>query len=182
MGFVSIKTIDRSSKMSSSAFPITPARFAEAILELPLPTLHLKAAEIRNSISHLTSSNAQLQTFADDGDKDCEEAIEENKGTMLRMEERVGMLRHEVERRGFRLSDDTATESHDGQDRSNGHVGSRENLRDSVEGVPNANATDFAMQRRGVSTGGSLEDTDSARGIGERVESDQEEGDDGVHI
>ena len=98
------------SKMSALATPIQPERFAEAILDLPLSNLHFKAAELRNSISHLVSSNSQLQSFAGEGDKDCVDAIRENEETMMRMEERILLLRREVERRGFQWGEDVDTD------------------------------------------------------------------------
>lgn len=91
--------------MSSSSTPIHPRRFTEAIQTLPLPNLHFKAAELCNSIAHLHSSNMQLQPFANEGDHDCAEAIKENVEVMERMEERVILLKMEVERRGYRWSD-----------------------------------------------------------------------------
>ncbi|MDI1490574.1 MAG: hypothetical protein OHK93_001778 [Ramalina farinacea] len=87
--------------MSSAAAPISAASFAEAIQDLPLGNLHSKAAEIRNSMQHLLASNAQLQTFADEGDQDCAEALQENVDVLSRMESRVSLLKQEVERRGF---------------------------------------------------------------------------------
>ncbi|KAK7528970.1 uncharacterized protein IWZ02DRAFT_486962 [Phyllosticta citriasiana] len=87
--------------MSSESHPISLERFAEAITELELPSLHGKAAELRNSIFHLRRSNVQLQPFADDGDSDCAEAIRENEQTIQSMESRVELLRLEVERRGM---------------------------------------------------------------------------------
>ena len=87
--------------MSASATPITPARFAAALPELPLANLHAKGAELRNSIAHLQISNQELQPFADEGDAECREAIEENKSVIASMEERIDLLRSEVEGRGF---------------------------------------------------------------------------------
>ena len=92
--------------MSSSSQPIPPHRFAAAITELQLANLHSKAAEIRNSISHLEASNQQLKSYADDGDRDCAEAIQENILVIQRMEERIGLLKREVEGRGFRWGED----------------------------------------------------------------------------
>lgn len=88
--------------MSSHSTPIDPHRFAEAIQYLPLSNLHLKAAEIRNSIARLESSNRQLQPFADEGDTDCVEAITENLAVIEQMERRISLLKYEVERRGYR--------------------------------------------------------------------------------
>lgn len=51
--------------MSSENLPITTARFAAALSELPLSSLRLKSLELRNSLAHLAYSNAQLRPFAD---------------------------------------------------------------------------------------------------------------------
>ncbi|KAH8837492.1 hypothetical protein MCOR27_005522 [Pyricularia oryzae] len=95
--------------MSSETLPISPARFAEAIKELSLAGLHLKVLEIRNSIAHLDYSNEQLRPFAEgkepvhggDGtaqpDQDCIDAIKENEGVIERMQERIRLVRVEVE-------------------------------------------------------------------------------------
>ncbi|KAF4632419.1 hypothetical protein G7Y89_g5707 [Cudoniella acicularis] len=110
--------------MSSETTPISPARFAEALKDLPLSTLHLKATEIRNSIAHLDYSNEQLKPFADgtEGstngvpDQDCQDAIRENEVVIARMQERIQLLRQEVENRGsswmeFRTPEELAQES-----------------------------------------------------------------------
>jgi len=95
--------------MSSEATPISPVRFAEALRDLPISTLHLKALELRNSIAHLDYSNEQLKPFADGTDPslpsptpdpDCVEAIKENEVVIARMQERIELLKKEVERRG----------------------------------------------------------------------------------
>jgi hypothetical protein len=93
--------------MSSEAHPISPSRFASALKDLPLSTLHLKAAELRNSIAHLDYSNEQLKPFADgteggtgEPDQDCVDAIRENEVVIARMTERIRLLREEVEGRG----------------------------------------------------------------------------------
>ncbi|KAK1973816.1 hypothetical protein LZ30DRAFT_609784 [Colletotrichum cereale] len=99
---------------SADTSPISPVRFAEALRELSLPTLHLKALEIRNSILHLEYSNAQLRPYAEGAattldaadasagrpDPDCVEAIRENDAVVARMQERLQIIRHEVEGRG----------------------------------------------------------------------------------
>lgn len=84
--------------------PISAADFALAIADLPLDTLHAKAAEIENSMRHLRSSNAQMLPFADDGDQDCKDAVFENLQVIGRMNERIDLLRAEVEKRGMRWS------------------------------------------------------------------------------
>lgn len=100
--------------MSETTLPISPARFAAALEDLPLSTLHLKAAELRNSIAHLDYSNEQLKPFASgtastitsdvttpqEPDQDCIDAIRENEIVIARMEERIDILKKEVERRG----------------------------------------------------------------------------------
>ncbi|KAH6650029.1 hypothetical protein F5144DRAFT_625112 [Chaetomium tenue] len=116
--------------MSSEALPISPTRFAAALPDLPLSTLHLKVLELRNSIAHLDYSNEQLRPFAEgtatatttsttqtstttppqqtpsaaataEPDADCADAIRENEGVIARMQERIALVRAEVERRGL---------------------------------------------------------------------------------
>jgi len=84
--------------------PISPAQFALAINSLPLSTLALKAAEIRNSIAHLDYSNEQLLPFTqtEPPDADCVDAIKENEIVIKRMLERIDLLKKEVEERGVR--------------------------------------------------------------------------------
>jgi hypothetical protein len=91
----------------ASTTPITPVRFAAALPSLPLSSLALKVAELRNSIAHLDYSNEQLKPFAQgaDGDKDCVDAIRENEEVIRRMEERIGLVKEEVERRGASWSE-----------------------------------------------------------------------------
>jgi len=94
--------------MSNEAAPISAARFAAALKDLPLSTLHLKAMEIRNSIAHLDYSNEQLKPFADGTDsssngrpdQDCIDAIKENEVVIARMQERIALLKADVEARG----------------------------------------------------------------------------------
>lgn len=105
--------------MSSGAAPISPARFAAALESLPLENLHAKAAELRNSIAHLKSSNDQMLPFAEEGDDDCREAMFENLGVINRFNERIELLRAEVERRGMRWSE---REVEDKGSLTNGHV------------------------------------------------------------
>jgi hypothetical protein len=89
-----------------STEPINPARFAAAIKDLPLSSLHLKVAELRNSLAHLDYSNEQLKIFADDTegehgpDQDCVDAIKENEVVIQRLLDRITLLKEEVEGRG----------------------------------------------------------------------------------
>ncbi|KAH0388220.1 hypothetical protein KCU92_g1075, partial [Aureobasidium melanogenum] len=94
--------------MSHEALPIDRARFAEALESLPLDALHSKVAELRNNMNHLRYSNEQMVPFADDGDQgfeDCKDAMYENLVVISRMNERIELLRAEVEKRGMRWSE-----------------------------------------------------------------------------
>ena len=102
-------------KKSADTLPISPTRFAEALKDLSLSNLHLKVLELRNSIAHLDYSNEQLRPFAEgtataldsrgvapaQPDPDCVDAIRENEEVIGRMQERIGLVRAEVESRGF---------------------------------------------------------------------------------
>lgn len=84
--------------------PISSTQFRLAIADLPLSSLALKAAEIRNSIAHLDYSNEQLLPFTQTSppDTDCADAIKENEVVVARMLERIELLKTEVEGRGVR--------------------------------------------------------------------------------
>ena len=100
---------------STESLPITPQAFAAALEDLPVSALHLKVLEIYNSIAHLEYSNEQLRPFAEgiesplgsapgqnnQPDPDCVEAIRENEQVIVRMEERIQLVKNEVERRGL---------------------------------------------------------------------------------
>ena len=161
--------------MSSSAAPIPPHRFAEAITALPLSNLHIKAAELRNSIAHLELSNHQLQSFAEGGDQDCMDAIRENQEVISRMVGRIDMLKAEVEGRGFRWAenegkpDDSAVES----GRLNG--GNRAHLA--------GNGATAQQTENAVLRGGSLNDEELARRLSERLrETGDEDDSNGLHL
>ncbi|KAI5244466.1 hypothetical protein E4T43_03814 [Aureobasidium subglaciale] len=91
--------------MSHEALPIDRVRFAEALESLPIDALHSKVAELRNNMDHLRFSNEQMVPFADDGDQDCKDAMYENLIVINRMNERIEMIRAEVEKRGMRWSE-----------------------------------------------------------------------------
>ncbi|KAG9786898.1 hypothetical protein KCU75_g3763, partial [Aureobasidium melanogenum] len=91
--------------MSHEALPIDRVRFAEALESLPLDALHSKVAELRNNMNHLRYSNEQMVPFADEGDQDCKDAMYENLVVISRMNERIDLLRAEVEKRGMRWSE-----------------------------------------------------------------------------
>lgn len=160
--------------MSSSSQPIPPHRFAEAIKELPLSNLHSKAAEIRNSISHLEASNQQLKSYADAGDRDCAEAIQENVSVIQRMEERIRLLKVEVEGRGFRWGEDE-------ENLNNGGIVTN-GLEHDERSATNAQAS--VGTRRGTGGGGSLGDEELARRLSEQMGEphDEEEMEEGVHL
>jgi hypothetical protein len=102
--------------MSELSNPISLERFALALRSLPISTLALKVAELRNSIAHLDYSNEQLKPFAYPsppsseqqtseraaaGDPDCIDAIRENLVVIDRMNERIKLVKTEVENRGY---------------------------------------------------------------------------------
>ncbi|KAK2787005.1 hypothetical protein FQN52_007447 [Onygenales sp. PD_12] len=88
--------------MSAESRPIAAPAFAEALKSLTLPSLYAKASELRNAIAHLHRSNDELARYIAETapDTDCEDAIRENEEVVRRMEERIGLLREEVEGRG----------------------------------------------------------------------------------
>ncbi|RYP43789.1 hypothetical protein DL768_009685 [Monosporascus sp. mg162] len=107
--------------MSADSQPISPTRFAEALKDLPASSLALKVLELRNSIAFLDYSNAELKPFAEGTvaaldvdsngqqqqqqagrpDQDCIDAIAENEVVIARMQERIELVRVEVESRGL---------------------------------------------------------------------------------
>ncbi|KAL8730251.1 MAG: hypothetical protein Q9181_004735 [Wetmoreana brouardii] len=164
--------------MSANAAPISLHRFAEAIAELPIDNLHAKAAEIRNSIAHLDSSNNQLRQHADDGDPDCVDAIKENEEVIARMEARINLLRNEVESRGLPWGDEEPStlngklEEQSGDDRAHIGDGSSSNVQE--------DAAPQSVRTRG----GRLSDEELARRLRDQLNEDMRDGedDDGVHL
>jgi hypothetical protein len=117
---------------SADTRPINPARFAEALKDLSLSSLHLKVYEIRNSIAHLMYSNEELKPFAEGTataisgqpqgggpDPDCVEAIRENEVVIERMHERVLLIRAEVEDRGVSWTEFQSKEELEGDQNDN---------------------------------------------------------------
>ncbi|PKS10499.1 hypothetical protein jhhlp_002251 [Lomentospora prolificans] len=112
--------------MSSSSEPVSLERFAEALRDLPLVSLRLKILEIRNSVSHLIYSNAELKPYAEANPPDdvCVEAIRENEIVLERMAGRLSILKLEVQERGEKWEDfeagvferDGAPDSHEAGD------------------------------------------------------------------
>ena len=117
------------------------------------------------------SSNQQLQSFADEGDPDCAAAIQENILVVQRMEERILLLKGEVEGRGFKwVDDETKPESAD----LNGHA--------AVEEAMGASSiTNGGPGRR--PSGGRLGDEELARRLREQMQEDDDyEVQEGVHL
>lgn len=171
--------------MSSNAAPISPARFAAALSALPLSNLHLKAAELRNSIAHLDHSNLQLQPFAEEGDGDCKQAIGENTETIARMEERITLLKAEVEGRGFIWGEFNGGQR-DETEETNGSRHDRFSDNGNICDLEEAQRTagDLAANgHRGRAEGRRLGDEELASRLRERMEEDLAENEDnGLHL
>ncbi|KAL8698274.1 MAG: hypothetical protein Q9201_006661 [Fulgogasparrea decipioides] len=163
--------------MSANAVPISLDRFAEAIAELPTDNLHAKAAELRNSIAHLVSSNDQLRQYADDGDPDCVEAIKENEEVIGRMEARISLLRNEIESRGLPWGDEPTTlngklEEQWGNNQA--HIGNGSS----------STVEEDAAPQSARAPGGRLTDEELAARLRDQLNEDMPGGedDDGVHL
>ena len=180
--------------MSSESEPITPARFAAALPSLPLSTLRLKVLELRNSISHLLYSNAELKPFAeaDPPDEVCAEAIRENETVLMRMLERIALLKEEVENRGARWEEFDGSSAADGGERNGEAQGSDAEETGNGEQGAHPAWSDGTFQTGTIrlepdgntQTGGSLSDTELARQLEERMRTLDEEDNsqNGVHL
>ncbi|KAF2401338.1 hypothetical protein EJ06DRAFT_529466 [Trichodelitschia bisporula] len=151
--------------MSAEADPITSEHFSRALKDLPLSSLYAKASELRNSMAHLQSSNEQLREFAEAGDRDCFEAIQENEEVLQRMEMRILLVRNEVEARGLVWS-----EHGSGDVTANGASEAK------VEGPE----TTEAATAEGGQSGGHLSDEELRRRLAESMEENGDDG--GVHL
>ncbi|KIW99823.1 uncharacterized protein Z518_10751 [Rhinocladiella mackenziei CBS 650.93] len=163
--------------MSAESQPISAERFALAIQDLPVENLYSKAHEIANSIVHLERSNRQLQEYIEsirsdttlpdntreESDKDCSDAIQENKVVIERQQERIELLKREVERRGARWHDG------DGDGKTNGTSPSPATSGDASQAVGR--------------TGGRLTDEQLRRQMMERMgDDDHDDSRDGMHL
>jgi len=92
--------------------------------------------------------------FAEEGDQDCKDAMYENLVVIGRMNERIGMLRAEVERRGMRWADAEVEEANANKDHEmtdtsgqlvNGHADN--NIRQ-TESAPSGRLTDEELRAR----------------------------------
>ena len=86
--------------MSASSQPISLQRFKDALPSLPLSSLYDTVLTTTNSLSHLVSSNQQLEPLAREGDEVCQEAYQENGEVMARMKDRLSALQQEFDQRG----------------------------------------------------------------------------------
>lgn len=92
--------------MSVETHAIDSEAFAEAIADLPLSAVYSKVSELRNSISHLHRSNEELRLFlaesqdSEEEKKELEGYVLENEEVVMSMNERISLLKVEVERRG----------------------------------------------------------------------------------
>ncbi|KAJ5112184.1 hypothetical protein N7532_000229 [Penicillium argentinense] len=116
--------------MTTQSTTIDSAAFAEAVQDLPLSSLFNKVSELRNSIAHLHRSNSEIREFADaskseDEKKELEGYIVENEGVIRSMEERVGLLRVEVERRGQEWVEERKADEERGASDTNGDGGAQ---------------------------------------------------------
>jgi hypothetical protein len=163
--------------MSTSPTPITPEQFTRAIHDLPVDTLHAKAAEIQNSINHLRHSNEQMLPFADEGDQDCKEAMFENLTVIGRMNERIELLKREVEGRGLRWS---AEGEGDGM---NGRVeGDGMNVEVNGNGTATVNSAGGGQQPGPRAPSGRLTDEELRRQVEAQMQMDGDEEEEGVHL
>lgn len=164
-----------------------------------MSSLHLKAAEIRNSIAHLDYSNEELAPFAAENDQDCIEAIRENEGVIARMQERLELLKAEVERRGGvwtefmtkeeveRMVNGTTEDGAEGLNGGGRDVNGDREHEAWTDGTFTTGRisggevfTDGVQGAQGRREGGRLTDEELRRALEERIGEDEE--DDGMHL
>lgn len=150
--------------MATESLPLSPTAFAEAIQELPLSSVYSKVAELRNSIAHLHRSNAELRLFLTESQdpeeekKELEGYIVENERVVTSMNERIGLLRTELERRG------------------------QPSLEDVLEGAQNKDR-DMNGESQGPGSGGAgAPATDGANGANGGAGGQGNSGEDGVYL
>ena len=165
--------------MSSNALPITPARFAAALSDLPLSSLYAKAIELANSISHLQISNTELLSFAQDGDLDCRQAIEENQDVIMKMEERILLLRLEVEKRG-QVWHELRTEVANRRVNGDGDVEMSESP--TLSGDVGAEERGHRALNRGTNLSGRGNENGDLEDMREDHQNNHDEDDQGIHI
>ena len=150
--------------MSADALPISLPRFAEALQSLPIDVLHLKISELRLSIVRLDYSNEQMKPFADgtdetisEPDRDCIEAIEENKQVIERQLERIELIKAEFERRGLSLRELDEVGVRQEETKEEGERGGDEEENGAVNGVGSATAVGTGEGRSLAWTDGTIQ-------------------------
>ena len=177
--------------MSAESRPISPTSFALAIKDLPLGSLFAKASELQNSLHHLRRSNEQLQPFADDGDGDCADAIRENREVLDRFDERVRLIKEEVEGRGSVWDHGGAPPATGGEGReqglangtTNGDAGSisREETGENGNAASLLPQSERQREQSGQQRSGRLSDAELQRLLQERM-GDADDDDGGLHL
>jgi hypothetical protein len=148
--------------MSANALPITLTRFASALSDLPIDAIYAKHTELRNNVAHMEVSNVQLEDFArENDDRDCYEALMENRATIKRFEERIVALQEEVVARGLRWRP------------------VEEEGKDGVNGVP---VVQGANGEAPVQRGAVQEQTVNGVAAAQEQRADAEEDEGGVHL
>jgi hypothetical protein len=174
--------------MSSDAAPITSARFAAALKDLSIGSLHAKVAELRNSIGHLRDSNKQMEDFLraqpdeQRADPDLVDAIHENREVVARMEGRIAMVKAEVEDRGMPWPTEEEGEGIVGNGVI-GTAGDREGQRQHSNGDAARDADVAARPPDAPQQSGRLSDEELARRMRERMD-DMDDGaeEGGLHL
>ena len=159
--------------MSATNQPISPARFASALQELPLSSLHSTAAEIRNSQVHLETSNRELRPYADEGDAVCKEAIDENAQVLERMKARLDLLKAEVLRRGMPWVEDGPVPD------TNGHISTAHDPESHGE-VPYSRSSETGNERSHRRS--SPEEEARRTAVEEYMQEQDEDDSEGVHL
>lgn len=138
--------------MAAAGHSITAEAFALAVTDLPLENIYGKAAELQNSITHLLSSNVQMEPFATDGDEICRDAIQENKQVIERLEERIELCKAEVEKRGMSWMGGSSDRAHQEERHPhasmNGTNGITEGGRTAQPQRPSGRLTDEDLRRQ----------------------------------
>jgi hypothetical protein len=121
-------TFSSATTMSSEARPISPSQFASALEDLPVENLYAKVSEIRNSVAHLERSNKELDDYSRSagGDADCVAAMRENEEVIGRMNERIELVKQEVERRGQKWHEADLNGQTDGEVPAGGRLNDEE--------------------------------------------------------
>ncbi|RKF65374.1 hypothetical protein OnM2_009022 [Erysiphe neolycopersici] len=142
--------------MSSQAAPISLTTFREALKNLTIQSLHMKADELRNGIAHLNYSNQQLKLFAQGmqpenggedcgNDQECLDAIQENEVVIARFQDRINLLAAEMKERGLGFQVTTSTISSSSPKKENHRILSVLANTDSFETRINGHSEDWNL-------------------------------------